>query len=261
MQRNSRDNLNQIFLSEAIKKQMLFWHQMDKQLMFSSPSEQQKIIRIIGKDAIRYFQQRGLDGNGYTDETIDLMTSPEMEGMDVNPEDLAQPMYPVQVGKDTLPKFTVEPGSEVGHLILEKEDLSGTYDYIPDIESMRIPDEGQMTENLRLAIDMMTGVDSKSGQPTGLNAMMQAEGYKVKAKELAEDYFERLGMKDADKYFEKVKQPQQIGGANVDQTGGAGLQFGLDGGGAIPAQGMGGMAQAAVGGQAQPGVPGPVQIQ
>src|SRR3990167_3594256 len=61
MSRSARDNFNQIFLSDALKKQMSFWHVMNRQFLFSNPKEQVKIIRIVGKDAIKYFQDAGLD--------------------------------------------------------------------------------------------------------------------------------------------------------------------------------------------------------
>ena len=211
-QRSARDNFNQIFLAEALKKQMMFWHKMDAQFLFSDPREQVKVIRIVGKDAIRYFEKVGLGGTSVQESTIDLLSSPEFEGMNIDPSTLATETYPVDTSQGTLPKFTLEEGGEVGHLLVEPDDLSGSYDYIPDIESMALPNEGDLINAKR---EMITIV-----QDQVVGAALAQEGYKIKAKELIEDYFEQLGLKDADKYFEKLQ-----GGSNeqLNGLGGAGV--------------------------------------
>lgn len=259
LQRNARDNFNQLFLSEAIKKQMMFWHLMNKQFIFDNPNERQKVIRIVGKDAIRYFQQMELDGYSITDETGQLLTQPDVAlaagKLGLTVEELAQPVYPVEVKGESLPKFNVEPMGEAGSLIIEPDDLSGTYDFIPDIESMRLPDDGQILASKRQMIELV--------RDPAMAQMLMQEGYKLKVKEMLEDYFEDLGMKDADKYFEKVQQPVAQGGeyAQAGQAGGGGLIPGQEGQGNVPNIGMGGGGQTMAGGQAQPVVPGPGPVQ
>lgn len=254
LQRNARDNYNQLFLSEALKKQMMLWHAMDKQFMFSDPREQQKIIRIIGKDAIRYFQQRGLDGFGLDEETTLSLTGGDnpvtQEAMQqllaegkVRPEDFTQPTFPVDTGDGILPKMTMEPGDEMGHLILTPEDLQGNYDFIPDIESMSTPNDAQLIASAKQMIDLNTN-------PQAIQQLAQ-EGYKFKLKEAMEDLFEKLGTKDADKYFEKMEDNGLTQGV---------AQAGNSPQGAQPTPGMGGLPQAIPGGQAQSVVPGPVQV-
>lgn len=256
--RNARDNFNQIFLAEAIKKQMLFWHLMNRQFLFNDPREQQKVIRIVGKDAIRYFQQVGLDKTSVSDETGELLSQPEIAALNLNPEEFAQPIYPVQRGGETLPKFNVEPTGEVGSLILEPEDLSGEYDYIPDIQSMSLPDDKQILAAKKAVLEIV------ANQPiTNALAMDQ---YKIKAKELLEDYLEDLGLKDADKYFEKLPAQQpMMGGVNpnvqVGQPGAGGPQTGPANYGNVANRGMVGGPQAMAGGQAGPVVPRPFPVQ
>lgn len=249
-QRNARDNYNQIFLSEALKKQMMFWFNMDKQFLFSDPNEQQKIVRIVGKDAIRYFQQRGLDSVEMSDEAVDLINAEgqpdevqaEMQNLlaegKLRPEDFQMPQHPVKVGDDVIPKMTMEPGDEMAHLILEPDDLGGNYDYIPDIESMAVPNETQLIASAKQMIDLNT-------DPNTVQLLAQ-DGYKFKLKEAMEDFFERLGTKDADKYFSKVEQNE------INQGGQGATQAGIGGQGAVGAPGVGGIPQASVGGQAQP---------
>lgn len=257
VQRNARDNYNQMFLSEAIKKQMMFWHAMNKQLMFTDPREQQKVIRIIGKDAIRYFQQRGLDGTGLDDETARMITGGDdpitQDAMDelllerkIRPEQMTQPNFPIDTGDGVISKLTMEPGDEMGHLILTPEDLDGNYDYIPDIESMSVPDDGQILSAKKQMLEL-------AKDPATTQLLMQ-EGYKIKLKELMEDFFEQLGAKDADKYFEKMEENGLIQGPGATPQAGEGPQ------GPQPTGGMGGLPQALPGGQAQPVIPGPVTV-
>lgn len=253
MQRNTRDNFNQIFLSEALKRQMMLWLSMDKQFWFG-PKEKTKVIRIVGKDALRYFQQRGLDQSELTEDATEMLASEDFDDVrdQLGPvEQFMTPVKGVQTEDGVVPKLNVEPTGEMGELIVEPNDMRGTYDYIPDIESMSSPDDNQIIMAQQRMLSTI--------QEQPIQMMLQAQGYQLKAKELLEDSFERMGMKDADKYFEKL-QPQ---GGPSGQPGqivppGAGVpQAGAPGAGNVP---VGGMAQGippALGGQTQPGVPGP----
>jgi len=251
LQRNSRDNYNQIFLSEALKKQMMFWFTMNKQFLFSDETQQQKVIRIVGKDAVQYFQKRGLDNMELSDEAISLITGDgqteeiqqDMINMlgegKINPNDFLTPSYPVETSEGILPKLSMEPGGEIGHLILEKDDLAGNYDYIPDVESMSMPDNTQIIAAAKQMIDLNTNPQTVQ--------MLAKEGYKFKLKEAMEDFFEKLGTKDAEKYFTKL--PEQDA---TQQPGQTNSQAGIGDQGAIGASGMGGLPQAPTTGQAQP---------
>jgi hypothetical protein len=237
-QRNARDNYNQLFLSEALKKQMMLWFNMNKQFLFADPNEQQKIIRIVGKDAIRYFQQRGLDQYQITDEAINTITGEgqsdevvtEMEGLlaegRINPKDYQTPLYPVESDGEVLPKMTMEPGDELAHLILEPDDIGGNYDYIPDVESMSVPDDTQIIAAAKQMIDLNTNPQAVQ--------QLASEGYQFKLKEAMEDFFERLGTKDADKYFSKLEAQNAVNG-----PGQGAVAPGIGSQGAIGASGMG----------------------
>jgi hypothetical protein len=208
--RSARDNFNLLYLGEALKKQMMFWVKMNQQFMFSSAdnSEKQKIIQIIGKDAIRYFQNEGLDAYGLDQESIDLLTNKSMVGTNVSPQSLSKPLFPVKVGGDTLPKLTTEGGGSLGHLIIEPGDLAGDYDFVPDVGSM-----GDMAPQDRLnmmnsALTMTTAVYPRTGARIGVNAAMYNEGKRIKATELFTDFMEQSGFHDADRYIESVP-PQE----------------------------------------------------
>lgn len=198
--RSVRDNFNQLFLAEALKKQYMFWHTMNQQFLFSNPQERVKIIRIVGKEAIKYFQQQGLDGEGLTQEAVDTLTSKDTQELNLDAKDFLQPLYPVTAGGETIPKFSVEEGAQTGSLVIEPEDLTGNYDYIPDIDSMRVADDAQLIQArqqlLQIALNPIT------------QQLLAQEQYQVSVKELLEDTFELMGVKDADKYFEKLEVNQ-----------------------------------------------------
>jgi len=255
--RSARDNYNLMFLGEALKKQMMLWHKMNQQFLFAGQKDQHKIIEIVGKDAIKYFQTEGLDAHGLDQEGIDTLSNPDLAGT-VSPQDLSTPIFPVKTANGMDTKLTMDGQNKVGHLTIEPDDLLGDYEYIPDVGSMSqmAPDDEIKAKSQ--AIQMLTGVDPKTGQPIGIGAMIAKEGNKVKATELFVDYMEEIGFKDADQYIESAPQPQPQPGQDplAALGGGAGPQ----GPGAVnPGNGgnpgMAGGLQAALGGQAGPVVP------
>ncbi len=241
--RNARDNFNQIFLGEAIKKQMMFWHLMDQQLLFKTGEGKTKVLRIVGKDALAYFKQVGLDGNGLSDQSIDLLSSMADEGVD--PADLQEPLYPVQTPEGIKPKMEMDEMGQMGSLLLEPDDLAGTYDYIPDVGSMNTSAVDDTMRAKAVAINQIT--------KEGLGAMIMQEGKKIKISDMAIDYWEDIGFKNADQYIENA-QPVQMGGFNgqVNPAGAGGSQPIGVGGAMVGQQGMAGYSQAVPSGQAQP---------
>lgn len=207
--RSARDNFNRIFLEEAIKKQMMLWFKLNQQFFFNS-YETAKVIRIVGKDAIRYFQETGLDANGLSDQAIDDLTDPELMNS-VEPSDLESPLYPVEVGGETVPKLVMEEDNQTGSLLLEPNDLAGNYDYIPDVGSMSDSANKDTIDAKLQAITLLQ-------QPAVLQLLAQ-EQKKPKLSDLLIDYFEDIGFKNADQYFEAI-QPMEGGMLNGQgQTG------------------------------------------
>lgn len=259
--RSARDNFNQMFLGEAIKKQMLFWYKLDQQFLLSDQEGSQKVIQIAGKDAITFFQNMGLDGEGLDDQAIQTLSNPDLADV-VRPSDLTKPLFPVKTKDGIMTKFSAEPGGQTGKLIIEKDDLSGNYDFIPDVGSMNSTANDMQTQAKSQAISFLTGVNPKTGQPTGIAQMIQQEGKKIKASDLFIDYMEDIGFKNADQYIENVNQGGVNGQAGINPllAGGAGTQAGQAD---MGTGGVGGMAsgiQAILGGQTQPVVPGPVPV-
>ena len=223
MSRSARDNFNRILLEEALKKQMSMWFKLNQQFLFN-PGEMQKVVRIVGKDAIRYFQQVGLDGQALDDSGIDMLGDESLADT-VQLQDLEQPMFPVQVGENTIPKLVMEEDGQTGSLLVEPMDLQGNYDYVPDVGSMS---DNANQEEIQAKLQAITLMQ----QPTVLQLLMQ-EGKKPKLGDLLIDYFEDIGFKNADQYFETM-QPNMMGGAangQIDPATGQPIQ-----GGAISSQ-------------------------
>jgi hypothetical protein len=242
--RNVRDNMNRIFLSEALKKQIMYWHSMNQQLLFQGTANKYKIIRIVGRDAVEYFMKQGLHEMGATN---DELTQYSAGDSDVLPEG---PRFPVDVGEGNLaPKFVEDP-SGGGDLIVEQGDLNGHYDYIPDVESMQAPSQEMVEQKLQAVLGTITNPQ--------VMQLLQMEGVMPKVSELLIKLFESTGVvKDAEQYFEK-------GGANgqgINQPGAIDPATGLPAQGNGPAAGMGGGPQAVPGAGDQPLMGGPTQGQ
>lgn len=230
-QRLSRDNFNQIFLSEALKKQMMFWQRMNQQFLFSGTEGKTKVLRIVGKDAMSYFERLGLGSTAVSDDVLASLSSEDVAGMNLNPNDFATEQYPVNVGGEVLPKYAMDKSGDSGILILEKDDLSGTYDYIPDIASMMQPNDTEILNLKKQLIEL--------AQNSQLQGSLQQEGYRLKSKELLEDFFEQAGLKDSDKYFQKLDSSQGVPNG-INQGGAIGVGAGGANTGVDPMQGMAG---------------------
>ena len=108
MSRSVRDNFNMMYLGEALKKQMNLWYCMNQQFLFVK-KDKHKIIRIVGKDAIKYFKGQGLDGYEIDDDMIDQLADATEEcAVDLNPEDFSKPAYSVETENGVLPKLSLE---------------------------------------------------------------------------------------------------------------------------------------------------------
>lgn len=197
-QRNARDNHNQIFLAQAIERQMKLWHSMNQKLLFGDKKKEHYIIRIAGKEALKYFQEEKLHKMTLPDEALMLMKEREI----TNPEGFEVPQFPVNVGDEKepkfLPKFNLDKNKRSGDLYVEPEDLKGTFDFVADVQSMAL-DAGDEEKKARAQ-----AVSLLSSNPNVLT-LLQGEQVKPKFKELFVSWLEDLGFSDAEKYFETVK--------------------------------------------------------
>ncbi len=262
--RNVRDNMNKIFLSEALKEQIMLWHVMNQQFMFTAKADQLKIIRIVGRDAIEFFTRQGLSDIRPTEEDAMMAQEAMMMGQEP-PEIIPGPRYAVNVGEDEngapleVPKYMPDENGGGGNLIIEPGDLAGNYNYIPDIESMSAPSQEQIEQKLMAIIGL--AVNPVVGQ------QLAQEGKYIKMSDLIVKAFEVTNViKDAEAYIGNISdlQNQMGGGMNVQgqinpggvapTTGGTPTQ------GNVPNGGMAPSAVPSVGGSNQIGSSGPAQV-
>ncbi len=267
--KNIRDNFNQIFQAEAIKLQTILWQQMNKQFLFSDPSKQQFILRVVGREAMASFQKIGLDAmipdisdaeNELRENNILMAADQEVGNIQPSLEPKSvygvpgkssqrimqiedavnlTPKYPVNVGGEILPKMEMDETGEMATLYVEPDDLSGEYDFVIDVEPMAISNTQTEITALKSAIDLFSN--------PAIMQQLQMEGKQIDMAEISVAFLEKLGLKGADRFI-KVMEGQTNG--QVDANGnpipaGAGQD---QGGGIAP------------GVQAAPGIPDPTEL-
>lgn len=224
--RSVRDNFNKIFLSQAIKEQMMFWHLMNKQFVFDNLEDNEyRILRVVGRETLRKFQEIGLDAweDGATEEEV-LAAASEVE-MGMEPKLRQEPKYPVLIGNEMKPKLEIQKGAEYGALYMTPEDMTGNYDYIADVEPMHMANS---FEEQRLAKEVMNLLMTQPAQ-----VLLQEEGKRIKFSELLLDTFDKFGYKGAEKYFDDAEQEalinEQTAGANQARAGAGRFGGGVSG--------------------------------
>ncbi len=228
--RNVRDNMNQLFLSDALKKQVMMWHSMNQQFMFSGTTARAKIIRIVGKDAIEFFNRMGLSDVRPTEEDTQRVAMGEMSMDDIPPG----PRYSVlSPDGEEIPKFQPDVNGEGGNLLVEPGDLMGSYDYIPDIETMRAPSDVDTEKQ-------MTSLTALLTNPVITQGLAQ-EGVKPKYKDIIVRSIEATKIiKDAESLFEDLPQQPIQNGSTAITGGVTSPQTGQLDQGNVPVEGMAG---------------------
>ena len=201
-QQLARDNYNQIYIEEFLKDIMEFWIKMNQQFLFTDPTKQNYIIRVVGKDILNELKQSELAQTEIPSEvvnqTADLI---EQTPGGLAPEELeviknvsSVPLNPVtdEMG-NVVPKLDMSEDGSLARLFIEKEDLHGSYDYIPDVKSMQIgvSEEAINGRNQALYILLSPGVQQQ----------LQMEGATINVKDLLISVLEDNGVKNAAKLF------------------------------------------------------------
>lgn len=211
LQRNARDQYNQVFLAEAIKRQYMLWHTMNQVMLFSDDEAKPYVIRIVGKDALSYFIKKGLKDYDQSDELIakyyELKREQLFAGKEIGKEhkieDVGEPKYPVTLDGKTIPKLRVDEEDNSGLLAIQPEDLVGDFDFVIDVESMAVSADDERKQARQAAVSML------ATNPNVTQMLMQ-ESYKPKFKELFVTWLDDLGFSDSERYFEKI--PTQTSG-------------------------------------------------
>ena len=224
MLRTARDNANKVILSSAIAKMMYFWLRMDQQFL-----DENKIVSIVGKDAMKYFIEEGMHGWSLSDEGLELVSNTAQQNQ-VPFEDAyntllgqgaldqyATPNVPVTVGKEQLPKLNLSRDGKTGNLFVSKGDIPGAYHFMVDIEAMSMPNDQAEIAGRKMVFDATVQVkDDLAGQ-----------GIRVKWQEMLEKIGESARLKDMEQYFEKM--PEQPTAPVVDANNPGAMPPGADG--------------------------------
>lgn len=218
MLRGSRDNLNKLFLASAISKMYAFWWSMDQQFLTDK-----KVIGISGKEAMEYFLKQGLHDwtlseEGYTmiqeymDNHIgtDFATAYETLRQSGDLEKYAVPLFPVKTKDQKLPKLQLDENGKTGFLTVENTDLKGRYRYTVDLNTIGISD------NVGKEV---TALNQLIAQAIQLQQAGLLQGYHLKFKELLETIAEKLGVDNADQFFESDTTTSTQQGVQPPQPG------------------------------------------
>jgi len=223
-QMQSRDEFNQMYLKEALKDQMMLWIQLNQQFLFDDPTKYHIIFKITGMDTLNDLKRYALDDMEIPDDvTYGLQNmieqNPDMVDdtvLNTIIEQTAIPAVPENLnptGKfgDFVPKMEMDKYGEFAVLRVNKDDLTGTYDYIPDVKSMSVGVSDQQIMGRNQALQILLNPN--------VNMQLQQEGDKIKLKELIVQVLEDNGVRNASKLFE-TNVPNQPTQPTLQPTGG-----------------------------------------
>lgn len=215
-QQNVRDEKNQNDLAEFIKDIMLMWLSNNRQFLFSDPKKHDHVLQIVGQENFAYFKQAGLDEMYLPEESAQAVADIIIQNPDISPEEVNEiaeagklPKHPVVENpgeKDPeklkiKKKMSVNEMGDVAKVYVTPEDLEGVYDYIPDVKSMGAGAEAELIQGRQNAVNILTTNEI-------VLQLLAQEGFRPKIKELLSSNLEDLGLKDAERFFEKL-QPMQ----------------------------------------------------
>lgn len=220
MLRTARDNANKVVLRQFLARMVWFWHQMNKQFIDSY-----KLVKISGKDAIEYLTKAGLDGFELSGEGNKLVADYASENSlqwdeayevlrsQGQLEQYASPLFPVQMPANpngtpgpVLPKLRMEEDGREGSLIVTPLDFEEDYDYVPDVEAMSNTDDAQDVQSKNVFFEKAKEVEPQ----------LNADGTKIKWKELLESLAMSAKLKEPEQYFETIT-PEELAQQQMEQ--------------------------------------------
>ena len=220
LQRNARDNYNQLMLGDSMKRQLMLWHTMNQKLIFSDDKKKSFVVRIVGRDALKYFKEKGLGDKVLPEESIKAMGAfanvlgvkpEELKDKGIDPEKMQFPKFPINTAKkdgefNLIPKLELSDDGEFGELHIEPDDIKGSYDFSIDVQSMTVNSDEERKQARQTAVSLLVS------NPNIL-MLLQQEGVKPKFKELFISWLDDLGFSDAERYFEQVSETPGAPGA------------------------------------------------
>ncbi|MHA1303091.1 MAG: hypothetical protein ACTSPI_05245, partial [Candidatus Heimdallarchaeaceae archaeon] len=202
----------------------------------SDPTKHEHVLRIIGQENFAYFKQSGLDEMILPDEAANAVKDIIVQNPDTSDSEIQQmleagmlPKYPVVENPEEKnptklkikPKMSVNETGDVADIYAVSEDLDGDYDYIADVKSMAVGAQQELITGRQNAINILTSNEI-------VLQLLAQEGFRPKIKELLSSNLEDLGLKDAERFFEKIQnqidpntgQPINPAQAGAPQMGG-----------------------------------------
>jgi len=252
--RGSRDNFNKMMLGTSLKKLM---YQLFEMLRDSKFVDKNTVIRVVGKDALEYFDKQGFSAWGITKEGYQLVLDEAnkleqnqafAEGVNEQKQSMydiayqmladkgeldkyAEPIQPIMTKDGMQEKMQYNEDQDVGYLSVDPDtDYLGQFNFIPDVEALTTPNP-EREYQARSAWYEQAQMAEKTG-------MLQQEGYRLKHKDILTKLGDLVRIQNAEQYFEKlepVQTPMQ-GGMNETINGGANNQGVGSGGQGIPGQ-------------------------
>jgi len=203
-QSNARDNYNQIFLAEAIERQMKLWYSMNQTLLFTDEKKKYYVMRVVGKETLQDLQQEGLSEMVVPDEAYMMLLAQGSTDTGAGVANAKKiPKVAVNIGNEKnpnfVPKLKMLPDQKSAELYIEPQDMEGTFDFVADVETMTNNADDMRKQARQAAISLIVSNPN-------VTALLQQEGFQPKFKELFVEWLEDMGFKDADKFFGPVGQ-------------------------------------------------------
>lgn len=239
--RGSRDNFNKLLLTTALRRVMYLVFEMLRDPKFT---DKNTVVKVVGKEALEYFDKQGLAQWGLNDEGYDLVAETTQELMkdnnfknalgDRDPfqetydillgagvlDQFGEPAQPVVTAKEVVSKLIPGDDDNTGYLYVDpEEDYIGEYNFIPDVEALGMPDVTSEYQS-RAQWYAMVKESEKDGT-------LAREGYTFKHKELLSKLGELAKVKEAEQYFAQEDDYEAL-------QAGAGQQGAGPGGQAVP---------------------------
>lgn len=216
-QQNSRDQNNQIYLSQFLEDIMMMWLSNNKQYLFDDPKQKQFILKIIGPENVKYFESMGLGAMEITDEAQNNIMNMVANNPTFDDSQLQQmveagttPKHPIVLNPeekdksklDIRPKLDIKSNDEAD-LYVEEKDFDGEYEYVPDVSSMASGASQQQQQARENAITLLLNPVAEQ--------LLAAQGFQPDIKDILVKKLSDAGYTDADALFKESNQPGQGG--------------------------------------------------
>jgi hypothetical protein len=220
-QRQSRDQQNQLYLSESLKDQMMFWVSNNQKFLFSDPGKNHIVYKIIGRDMLEQLKELGLNDEDVNNDAMDILSQSVLGSGNIDQYSLKKafdsvklPKYPVILNPgekdpekfDIKKKLELDEDEDYGSLYVTKDDMPEDMrlDYIPDVKSMALGVGAERAQSRVRLLDML--INPAIGQK------LAEEGKRLRVSEFIVKIMHNEGEPNPEKYLEDLKE------ANVQQA-------------------------------------------